>query len=315
MKSWWVIALIGLSLAGPVNAWAENPHSEAEVKSLRSVREQLQVEIEGFKRAEQRLQDEIKTLHQQVHVMEERLSQLEGKTVLSMPELVVKEKKEYVCTHGHLYEELPENKKCPMDGEPLSEVITYQKEKAYRRESIEEKIESALEDEASRKISVGISATGILQQAIHSGREAKSGGDDLFGAGSADLFFIARPALYTTLFADLESIGSFSPNRRIPTLSALNGDDTRLDEDSELNLRELWLASQFFKQTLGLTAGHVDLTNYFDLNLEGDESLAELYYNFHLTEHIKISPHLQWLWKSEDNPNLLLPGLRVQVDF
>lgn len=468
-----VIAFIGLLLTGPVYASAEALPSEAEVKSLRSVKEQLQAEIEGFKKVEQRLQEEIRALHQQVHVMEGRLSQLEGKTVLSMPDLVVKEKKEYVCANGHLYDELPENKRCPIDGGPLSEVITYQKEKAYRRENIEEKIEAALEEETSRRVSIGISATGILQQAIHSGGDEKSGRDDLFGAGSADLLVIAKPALYTTLFADLETIGSFSPDHRIPTLSALNGDTTRLEEDSEVNMRELWLASQFFQQALSLTAGHIDLTNYFDLNLiandetrqfitdalvnnpllgvpengagalavfdtkkdfkfrlgaqrnssdqrsigekiysifevnylarpkflqegnyrfwirssgqfnrenvgfglsidqrlsasmssfirygnsrtkgehkndkfvsggfqlrtpytlyprdvwgmgiyyldkklEGDESLLELYYNVYLTEHIRVSPHLQWLWRSEENDNILVPGLRVQVDF
>lgn len=473
MKSCWVIALAGLFLAVPVKSGAEDPHSEAEVQYLRNLKGQLQAEIEGFKKVEERLQEEIRDLHQQVHVMEGRLSQLEGKTVLSMPELVVKEKKEYVCANGHLYDELPENKRCPIDGGPLSEVITYQKEKAYRRENIEEKIETALEEEASRRVSIGISATGILQQAIHSGGDAKSGHDDLFGAGSADLFVIAKPALYTTLFADMETIGNFSPNSNIPTLSALNGDTTRRYQNSEIHMRELWLASQFFKQTLSLTAGHIDLTNYFDLNLvandetrqfitdalvnnpllgvpdngagivgvfdtkkdfklrlgfqrnhpdqrsigekiysifeasylarprflqegnyrfwlrsvgnlnrenvgfgisidqrlsasmgsflrygnsrtkrerkdnqffsggfqlktpytfyprdvwsigiyytdknrEGDESLAELYYNFYLTEHIKVSPHLQWLFKSEDNDNLLLPGLRVQMDF
>lgn len=473
MKRLFVIVLMFFFLTGQVNALAEDTNSEAEVKHLRNIREQFQAEIEGFKRVEQKLHEEIRRLHQKLGVMEERLSQLEGKTVLSMPELVVKERKEYVCVNGHLYDELPENKKCFIDGEPLSEVITYQKEKAYRRESIGEKIEAALEEEASRQVSIGISATGIIQQAINSDEDAESGHNDLFSTGSADLFLIAKPALYTTLFADLEVNGSFSPDNIIPNLSVLNGDVTRLDENSEINMRELWLESQFFKQRLSLTAGHIDLTNYFDLNLiandetaqfitdalinnpllevpdngagvvavfdtkkdfkfrlgfqrnspdqrsigekiysifevnylarpiflqegnyrfwlhskgklnrenvgfglsldqrlsasigsflrygnsrtkgeskdnqvfsggfefrtpytlyprdvwgigihyiddqsEGNESLAELYYSFYLTEHIRVSPHIQWLWNSENNHNLLLPGLRVQVDF
>ena len=42
---------------------------------------------------------------------------------------------------------------------------------------------------------------------------------------------------------------------------------------NQLNLREAWLRTELFGQRLALTAGRLDLTNYFDQNaLANDES-------------------------------------------
>lgn len=51
------------------------------------------------------------------------------------------------------------------------------------------------------------------------------------------------------------------------------------------------------------------------------DTLSELYYRLFLTDHLAISPHLQWLIRSsrsdglEKEENVLVAGLRSQVDF
>jgi high affinity Mn2+ porin len=63
------------------------------------------------------------------------------------------------------------------------------------------------------------------------------------------------------------------PDAEIPTLTLLNGYTARLETQNALNLREVWLRTELFGQRLALTAGRLDLTNYFDANaFANDES-------------------------------------------
>ena len=51
------------------------------------------------------------------------------------------------------------------------------------------------------------------------------------------------------------------------------------------------------------------------------DALSEIYYRFFLTDHLSVSPHLQWLIRSsrpddlEHEKNVFVVGLRSQVDF
>lgn len=57
------------------------------------------------------------------------------------------------------------------------------------------------------------------------------------------------------------------------------------------------------------------------------DSLTEVYYRFYLSDHLSMSPHLQWLIRSsrpdldaaagslEHEKNVFIVGLRSQVDF
>ena len=74
-------------------------------------------------------------------------------------------------------------------------------------------------------------------------------------------------------FADIVGLSGAPPDAEIPTLTLLNGYTARLVEQNELNLREAWLRTELFGQRLALTAGRLDLTNYFDANaFANDES-------------------------------------------
>jgi hypothetical protein len=90
---------------------------------------------------------------------------------------------------------------------------------------------------------------------------------------SAICFTTAGIAQNTLFFADIVGLSGSPPDAEIPTLTLLNGYTARLVRQNELNLREAWLRTEIFGQRLALTAGRLDLTNYFDANaLANDES-------------------------------------------
>jgi len=213
--------------------------------------------------AEQAAVVERQELLQKVATLEQRIADLESNTVLSEPETRVRRVEVYVDETGGEHEE-------PVPG--ATPVVTYQRERVYRRQTISEKIDEALEDAASRSVTVGVDAAMGTQFA---GRVKGDEGPNAnaYALASADLFFTAGLAQYTIFFADIVGLSGSPPDAEIPTLTLLNGYTARLIRQNELNLREAWLRTELFGQRLALTAGRLDLTNYFDANaFANDES-------------------------------------------
>ncbi len=222
---------------------------------------------------------------ERLDILEERLRELESRAVLSEPELLVKQKEIFVCNNGHEYND-GGNGKCPLDGLPLAKSFTYQREKVYRRQTISEKIEEVLAGEARKGVSIGISSTATVQDALRLKGNSNEVNGDLFGVGSLDIFFIAKPALYTMFFVDVEAIGGYSPDTQIENISGLTSDsarrtvskdvnvDGRID-GREMNLREAWLSTELLGQRLTITGGILDLTNYFDSNTVANDETTQ----------------------------------------
>lgn len=201
--------------------------------------------------------------------LEKRVKELEAQTVLSLPELIVKEKKIYVCEKGHSFNSPQDGNKCPHDGSKVSVQKTYQKEKYYRRKSIEDKIEEALA--SIQPIGIGISATGMLSGTIGTGKTvANKAKNDLFASGSLDIRFTAKPASQTVLFIDLEALADTGAGLRVPSLTSLNSDANRLTgstQNEQVKVREAWMSTIFGKsREWTLTAGSMDLVSIFDQN-------------------------------------------------
>ncbi|MGE4658902.1 MAG: hypothetical protein AAEI08_08245, partial [Gammaproteobacteria bacterium] len=95
-------------------------------------------------------------LLERIEKPEQRVGELETTAVLSEPETRVRRVEVWVDDDGIEY------------GEPLPgtrSVITYQRERVYRRQTINEKIEEALDDAASRSVEVGADAAIVVQNA------------------------------------------------------------------------------------------------------------------------------------------------------
>ena len=213
--------------------------------------------------AAQAAEGERVALLEKIATLEQRITDLESNTVLSEPETRVRRVEVYVDETGGEHDE-------PVPG--IAPTVTYQRERVYRRQTISEKIEEALEDAASRSVAVGVDAAMGTQFA---GRTRGDDGPDAsaYALASADLFFTAGLAQYTVFFADIVGLSGAPPDAEIPTLTLLNGYTARLVRQNELNLREAWLRTELFGQRLALTAGRLDLTNYFDANaFANDES-------------------------------------------
>lgn len=198
--------------------------------------------------------------------LEARITDLESEAVLSEPETRVKRIEVYVDQNGVQTDE-------PTPG--AKKEVTYQRERVYRRQTINEKIEQALADADAQAVKIGIDATTVTQGAGRTRGDETHPNKKAYALASADLFFAAKLAQYTSFFADVVALSGAPPDREIPSLTLLNGYTARLVNQNELNLREAWLRTEFFGQRLGLTAGRLDLTNYFDRNAGANDETTQ----------------------------------------
>ncbi|MFQ5956279.1 MAG: carbohydrate porin [Candidatus Brocadiales bacterium] len=203
----------------------------------------------------------------------ERLEEMAGKMFLLEPVEEIKKVREWVCPEGHIYDHPGPDNKCHICGKPQTERLAYRKYKYARKESISDLIGGMLEEEFKKRVAVGMSATGIMQQSINSDKK-----DTSSAQGSFDIFFLHRPMFNSTLFVDLEAIGGSGPDFFSGSASGLNDDASRgstqdADGVDRVSVREAWLQSIFAQDRLRLVAGKIDLTNYFDMNtLANDET-------------------------------------------
>jgi len=202
-------------------------------------------------------------LLQKIATLEQRLTDLESSAVLSEPETRVRRVEIFVDENGNETDE-------PASG--ATPQVTYQRERVYRRQTISEKIGEALEEADERRVTVGVDAAMGTQFARRTAGE-NDPTRSAYALASADLFFTAGIAQYTIFFADIVGLSGSPPDTEIPSLTLLNGYTARLVAQNQLNLREAWLRTELFGQRLALTAGRLDLTNYFDQNaFANDES-------------------------------------------
>jgi hypothetical protein len=204
-------------------------------------------------------------LLERIATLEQRISDLESTTVLSDPETRVRRVEVYVDENGGEQDN-------PIPG--VEPTVTYQRERVYRRQTINEKIEEALAAADETSVSLGIDAATVAQGA---GRTRGTAGEsgNAYALASADLFFTAKLAQYTVFFADVVALSGSPPDAEIPTLTLLNGYTARLETQNALNLREVWLRTELFGQRLALTAGRLDLTNYFDANAFANDETVQ----------------------------------------
>lgn len=205
-------------------------------------------------------------LIERLDALEKRLTDLESSAVLTEPETRVRRVEVWVDRNGIEYDE-------PVAG--ANKTVTYRRERLIRRQTINEKIEEALADADSSRVAVNVDASTVVQGALQTdGANADPDGNS-YQFASADLFFTAELAQYTTFFADVVGVSGSPPDSEIPTLTLLNSYTARLIERNELNLREAWLRTELFDQKLALSFGRLDLTNYFDGNTAANDETTQ----------------------------------------
>jgi len=205
-------------------------------------------------------------LQDHINALEQRVRDLESTTVLSEPETRTKKTTVYIDKNSNVYDQ-------PQPG--AKKTTTYQRERVYRRENINEKITAALSDQAEHSVQVGVNAA-IAPQGVFQTKGPKTEADrHAYQLASADLFFTARVAQHTLFFADVVGLSGPPPDLETGGLTLLNGFTARLVRQNELNLREAWLRTEVFSQKLSLIAGRLDLTNYFDHNAAANDETRQ----------------------------------------
>ncbi len=220
---------------------------------------------EGAQPAEAAVSD-TQALLARIKVLEARLSDLESSTVLSEPETRVKRIEVYVDQNGNLHDD-------PVPG--ARKEVTYQRERVYRRQWLSEKLEQAFADQDSKKIAVGVSAASVTQLAGQTKGPSATANGHAYQLASADLFFTAGVAQYTSFFADVVGLSGAPPDGEIGGLTLLNSYTARLVAQNQLNLREAWVRTELFSQRLAISAGRLDLTNSFDRNAFANDETTQ----------------------------------------
>jgi Carbohydrate-selective porin, OprB family len=208
---------------------------------------------------------DMQRLLERLRALEERMDRLDRVEV-------VKKTIEYVCPGGEILDQPPPGGRCP-DGKSAPQVReTVRTSSVARRESISDKIEAAIADAEAKKVAIGGSARGALQQVLN----ADKGDNKLFGQGAVDLTLVYQPMVRTTLFVDLEAIGGPGPDDVLGSLSRLNADaETLGGQDEKLTVREAWLGLRFVNDRLETFAGKLDPTNYFDRNAFANDETSQ----------------------------------------
>jgi len=203
---------------------------------------------------------------ERLNAIDERLNNLETNVVLSEPKTIVREVERYVDPNGAEFDQ-PAPDRRP--------VLTYERQRVFRRQSIGEEIEDALAAEGASGVEIGVSSVTTVQGAFKTAGQNNDGDGHVFGVTQADITFLAQSAaLNTSFFADVVAIGGPGPDGEIPGLTLLNSQLARLS-NNRLQMREAWIRTELFGQRLGLTVGQLDLTNYFDRNaVANDETFA-----------------------------------------
>ncbi len=256
-SSFLMSAIFSLTLTSP--GWAQPESDQIEqlnqrIIQLENVVRQLKEELQEVKRA--------------------KGGETQPILLLTEPVERIQPVKEYICAKGHIQQIYPSGGRCPLCQEPVQERVTFQKVKLARREAVAEKIAAVLEEEFAKRVVVGVSATGSLQQVV----TADSQDDSSFAVGSTDVILSASPAMQTTFFLDLEGIGGNGPDQVIASQSGLNADSGSIQDSDgvdRIQLREAWLKKVLWEDHLTLTIGKVDLTNYFDQNAVANDETTQ----------------------------------------
>jgi hypothetical protein len=209
---------------------------------------------------------EAQSTSERLDALEERLGQLESGAVLSEPETRVKKVEVWVDANGNEHDEpVPGSKKT----------VTYQRERVFRRQTISEKIEEAISDQESHSVQLGIDAAMVVQQVTQTKGGNGDADGEAYALASADLFFSADIAQNTSLYADVVGLSGSPPDSQVGGLTLLNGYAARLVRQNEISLREAWIRTEIFSQTLALTIGRLDQTAFFDRNVAANDETSQ----------------------------------------
>lgn len=158
-------------------------------------------------------------------------------------------------------------------GDLLSDITTFFSFNEQEQSSRRKRIDELLQELRSRPgvLNFNGNLTSILH--LNTGEENFAS-----GSGSFDLFMFVNFGENINLFVDVEAIGGDGPDKRIESFSSLNGDAgslQNLDGSDILHVLEAWIDVKLLDEWFQVTAGKIDLTNYFDINTAANDETMQ----------------------------------------
>ncbi len=185
----------------------------------------------------------------------------------------VRNAQEFICRNGHVLPISGDGYRCPQCGANQKSRSMLNLFKFAREERISDMIAAAFEDDFRKRLSIGVSATGIAQQILSSDEKEQN-----FAEGSFDLLFLGKLSPNSSFFIDLEAIGGNGPNEIINNISGLNHDSGSLHDDDgvdRISVRRATLQSFFFDRKVMFAAGKINLGSYFDSNRVANDNTKQ----------------------------------------
>ncbi len=163
--------------------------------------------------------------------------------------------------------------------EPLDELLAVLNEEEVERADLERRskrnrVEELLEAITKRpgRLSFNGGSTTILQ------RGAIGGCSHTYGAGSFDIYAHTAFGPNSLIFLDLEAVGGNGPDDCFPTFTSLNDDAGSTQDDDGIDrvtVLEAWTEFTMLDKHCTITAGKIDLTNYFDNNASANDETTQ----------------------------------------
>lgn len=195
-------------------------------------------------------------VQEQLDKLKSELQYIKDNYERSEPVQIVKPVTEWVSPSGELFTSAQPGNVSPTDGSPLEERQTFRKIKFNRRESVSDKIDSAVNAAIDGRVAVGMELLGLYQNSVGAGdvvdplgqtRSANRG----VGAGGVNVNFTGKPMRNTLIFADFDA------------------------SSGAVGLGEAWMLVQGPKKVLGLQAGIIDLGGTFDTNKVANDDTSQ----------------------------------------
>lgn len=203
----------------------------------------------GGARAEASVQQQLDELKAQVDYITQNYERTE-------PIGVIKKVTEYVSPGGEIFTEPQKGGVSPTDGSKLEKRVTYRELKFSRRESVDDKIEAAIDSAINGHVIVGLEMVGSYFNTVGAGdvvdalgqtRSANRG----HAEGAIDLNFSAKPMRNTVMFADLDLAGGTAA------------------------LSEAWIAVSGPRNIVSFQVGVIDMTAAFDGNAVANDETVQ----------------------------------------
>jgi hypothetical protein len=153
-------------------------------------------------------------------------------------------------------------------GEEQEDVIP--EEQRSRRKRVDALLKAMTQRPGQLRFNGGATAT------LQDNMQANSGYET--GVGSFDIFAHTAFGRHTLLFLDIEAIGGNGPGHFTESFSDPNGDSGsqhNRDGVDQLNVLEAWAEFNALNEAINITAGKIDLTNYFDNNSYANDETSQ----------------------------------------